>query len=245
MVAVRSSPCTVLFERSLAAAGGDLCRDSFRIEPARYDVIGEDIGKRRFVLRLHERIDRTRRKFTERFVRRREYRERARAVERIDEPGGFHGRDERRVVGGIECVGDDGLVRVHRMTDDHRILHAAHGIAHSVSREGGDRKTHGTERGCRRGVDAHDRCAQIDDRSSQRARRAVHGAVGLNRKASDAGCALGASLQARETGIGGKEPVAEGRDYARCHNRACSRLPGTGARRFLVRCGSGGCLDGT
>ena len=88
----------------------DRLGDRRRILSSRHDVIGEHLGQRRLVLWLEQPVDRARRQLLESRVDGREYRERPRALQRVDQPGRLDRRDQRRVVLRIYGVVDNVFV---------------------------------------------------------------------------------------------------------------------------------------
>jgi len=86
-------------------------------------VIGEDLRQRGLVFRLQQRVDCSCGKSSERFVRRRENRERTRPLQCVDQSACFHGGHEGRVIGRVHGIVDNVHILHHRLTADHRVRH--------------------------------------------------------------------------------------------------------------------------
>jgi hypothetical protein len=109
-----------------------------RIEPARHHVVGEDAGQRGAVRGLQQLIDRAGRQRFERPIDGREHGEGAISLQRFDQAGSRDGRDQRGVIGRIDGVVDDGLVRQHRLAADH-------GLCARAPRHGSEQERRGDQ----------------------------------------------------------------------------------------------------
>src|SRR5262245_927836 len=114
-------------------------------ELAGHDMVGEDLGQGRLVLRLDQRLDRAGRQLAESGVGRREHRERALAFEGLDQAGGLHRGDQGGVILRVDGVLDDVLGGEHRSTADHHGLllrgnRRSNGRSEGERREGGRRQ---------------------------------------------------------------------------------------------------------
>ncbi len=98
-------------QHGLAAAVLHLHGEVLRGHLAGHDMVGEHAGQLGLVLGLQQGVDRAGGQLGEGCVGGREDRERALALQGLDEAGGLHGGHQRRVVLRIDGVLDDGLRR--------------------------------------------------------------------------------------------------------------------------------------
>src|SRR5271154_4368237 len=104
-------------------------------------MIGKDLHQGVFVFRLEQRIDRARGQLVERFIRRSEDREGARAAESVDQAPRLDRRNQSCMVLGLDRVLDDVLGGVHGGP-------ANHGVLLSLSGDGGKANGDREERRC-------------------------------------------------------------------------------------------------
>ena len=102
-------------------------------------MIGQNLDKRRLILRLEQRFDRACGQLVKGAVDGCKDRERPGALQRVNQSGGLNSSDERRMIFRVNGVFDDILCLKHRGPADHWVTVRFH--SHRLARSANGRKS--------------------------------------------------------------------------------------------------------